>query len=61
MPPPSAHDPHDAPGDMRALVCQLGAREHYLVARCFARYGMLAGLVTDFWSPLRLSKSRMSG
>ena len=61
MPPPSAHDPHDAPGDMRALVCQLGAREHYLVARCFARYGLLAGLVTDFWSPLRLSKSRMRG
>lgn len=31
------------------LVCQLGAREHYLVARCFAKCGCLAALVTDFW------------
>ena len=61
MPPQPNHETPDAPGDMRALVCQLGAREHYLVARCFARYGLLAGLVTDFWSPLRLSKSRMRG
>lgn len=42
---------------LRALVCQLGAREHYLVARCFAECGMLAGLATDFWSPLRPAKS----
>ncbi|MEI6352235.1 MAG: glycosyltransferase family 4 protein [Verrucomicrobiota bacterium] len=35
------------------MVCQLGAREHYLVARCFAKSGSLAALVTDFWSPRR--------
>jgi glycosyltransferase involved in cell wall biosynthesis len=37
---------------LRVLVCQLGAREHYLVARCCARSGVLACLVTDFWSPV---------
>lgn len=34
----------------QALVFQLGAREHYLAARSFARHGRLACLATDFWS-----------
>lgn len=48
---------HDEDGSVneskgiRCLVSQLGAREHYLVARCFARTGALAALATDFWSP----------
>ena len=41
------------PNGLQALVCQLGAREHYLVARCFAKCGALALLATDFWSPVR--------
>jgi glycosyltransferase involved in cell wall biosynthesis len=46
----------DAPADFRALVCQLGAREHYLVARCLAKQGLLACLATDFWSPVGQSQ-----
>ena len=34
----------------RWLVCQLGAREHYAVARALAGRGALAGLVTDAWA-----------
>ena len=49
----------DAPADFRALVCQLGAREHYLVARCLAKQGFLACLATDFWSPVRPTPSRI--
>ena len=45
--------------DFRALVCQLGAREHYLAARCLAKQGLLACLATDFWSPVRPSQSRI--
>jgi len=37
--------------DYRVLVCQLGAREHYLVARSLARLGLLSCLATDFWRP----------
>jgi glycosyltransferase involved in cell wall biosynthesis len=33
----------------RWLVCQLGAREHYAVARALAGCGALAGLATDAW------------
>jgi len=33
------------------IVCQLGAREHYAVARALHRRGELAALVTDFWVP----------
>jgi glycosyltransferase involved in cell wall biosynthesis len=49
----------DAPADFRALVCQLGAREHYLVARCLARQGLLACMATDFWSPVRPAQGRI--
>jgi len=33
------------------LVCQIGAREHYSVARGLQRAGRLGALVTDFWLP----------
>jgi glycosyltransferase involved in cell wall biosynthesis len=44
------------PTGLQALVCQLGAREHYLVARCFAKLGFLSCLATDFWSTARQPK-----
>ncbi|MDX2306646.1 MAG: glycosyltransferase family 4 protein [Hyphomicrobium sp.] len=34
---------------MSVVVCQIGAREHYVVAAEFARRGRLAALVTDIW------------
>lgn len=36
---------------MKWVVCQIGAREHYAVARALHRRGELAALVTDFWVP----------
>lgn len=33
------------------VFCQIGAREHYVLAREFHRHGELAALVTDFWVP----------
>ena len=33
------------------LVCQIGAREHYGIARALHRTGQLGALVTDFWVP----------
>lgn len=33
------------------LICQIGAREHYAVARALHTQDMLAGLFTDFWIP----------
>jgi len=33
------------------LVCQIGAREHYSIARGLQRASQLAALVTDFWVP----------
>ncbi len=33
------------------IVCQLGAREDYAVARALHQQGRLAGLVTDAWAP----------
>ena len=36
---------------MKWIVCQIGAREHYAVARALWRRGVLAGLVTDLWVP----------
>lgn len=38
---------------MQWIVCQIGAREHYAVARALRRRGQLAALVTDWWSPPR--------
>jgi glycosyltransferase involved in cell wall biosynthesis len=31
------------------IVCQIGAREHYAIARALERQGALRALVTDFW------------
>lgn len=35
------------------IVCQIGAREHYAVARALAREGALKGVMTDTWVPPR--------
>ncbi len=45
--------------ECRVLVCQLGAREHYLAARCLAKLGLLSCMATDFWSPVGQTISRM--
>ena len=38
--------------DKRAwVVCQIGARENYAMARALATKGQLNTLVTDVWSP----------
>ena len=34
------------------ICCQIGAREHYSVARALHRRGRLAMLITDAWVPL---------
>lgn len=31
------------------IVCQIGAREHYAIARALSRDGVLEALITDFW------------
>jgi len=36
---------------MNWLCCQIGAREHYAVARALRRIGALELLLTDFWCP----------
>ena len=36
---------------MKWIVCQIGAREHYAVARALWQRGALAALVTDLWVP----------
>jgi len=36
---------------MKWIVCQIGAREHYAIARALQRRGLLAALVTDLWTP----------
>ncbi|MBT8038320.1 MAG: glycosyltransferase family 4 protein [Verrucomicrobiae bacterium] len=33
------------------IVCQIGAREHYGIARALRRAGCLSGVLTDFWLP----------
>lgn len=38
-------------GDSRWVVCQIGAREHYAIARGLAEIGRLDTLVTDAWAP----------
>jgi glycosyltransferase involved in cell wall biosynthesis len=46
------------------VVCQIGAREHYAIARGLARRGMLDALVTDAWvtpSPFLALAPRLSG
>src|SRR6185312_14541144 len=37
--------------NMRWVVCQIGAREHYAVARTLHRAGVLEELITDVWTP----------
>ena len=46
---------------MKWVVCQIGAREHYAVARALHRRGKLAALVTDFWVPPGSWLSRLPG
>ena len=36
---------------MKWIVCQIGAREHYAVARALHRIGRLEALITDLWCP----------
>ena len=43
------------------LVCQIGAREHYGIARGLQRAGQLGALVTDFWVPPGSPMGRMPG
>jgi glycosyltransferase involved in cell wall biosynthesis len=43
------------------LVCQLGAREHYVLARALHERGRLAALVTDIWSPPGTIAARLPG
>ncbi len=37
-------------GDTSWIVCQIGAREHYAVARGLARAGADVRLITDYWA-----------
>lgn len=45
----------------RWICCQLGAREHFAVARAMQRRGALASLVTDAWAPPGSAWSRVPG
>jgi len=46
---------------VRWIVCQIGAREHYAVARALHRRGELAALVTDFWVPPQSFMAKLPG
>ena len=46
---------------MSWIICQIGAREHYSVARALERTGSLAGMLTDFWVPPGSPISRIPG
>lgn len=39
------------PTDCKWIICQIGAREHYSVARALNDLGRLAGVITDIWFP----------
>lgn len=43
------------------IICQIGAREHYAIARALDASGMLAGLLTDFWVPPGSGFSHLPG
>lgn len=43
------------------IVCQLGARENYMVARALASSGQLAALVTDVWQAPDSLAGRING
>lgn len=42
---------NEAQGQRGWIICQIGARENYAIARALKRRGLLAGLVTDAWAP----------
>lgn len=46
---------------MRWIVCQIGAREHYAVARALWRREELVALVTDLWMPSGKWARRLPG
>lgn len=48
---PQIHRESDATGAGSWVVCQIGAREHYAIARALLRRQQLAELLTDFWVP----------
>lgn len=43
------------------IICQIGARENYAVARAMARHGALAALITDAWVPHDSLLARVPG
>jgi len=43
------------------LVCQIGAREHYVLSRELHRRGLLRALVTDAWAPPESLAARLPG
>ena len=45
----------------RWVVCQLGARENYMVARAIASSGKLSALITDAWQTPGSLAGRLSG
>lgn len=49
----------DLRADRRWIVCQLGAREHYAVARSLAGAEALAALATDAWAPPGSVRARL--
>ncbi|MDB5711492.1 MAG: group 1 glycosyl transferase [Sphingomonas bacterium] len=51
----------DAPADTPWVVCQLGAREHYVLARALHERGRLSALVTDIWSRPGSIAARLPG
>jgi len=51
----------EAPADTPWVVCQLGAREHYVLARALHARGRLAALVTDIWSRPGSIAARLPG
>jgi glycosyltransferase involved in cell wall biosynthesis len=44
---------------MNWIVCQIGAREHYAIPRALHAGGVLAELITDFWTPPGLPLGRV--
>lgn len=43
------------------IVCQIGAREHYAIARALHSHAMLGTMITDFWVPPGSVFSRLPG
>ena len=43
------------------IVCQIGAREHYAVARTLHQAGQLGALMTDCWTPANSVRHRIPG